>query len=331
VEEPAVTAITAEHERPRSLPDPPPLPPPEPEPEPVVRRPDRVGPVPVPGRLLALLTSCVVVLTVALAYPWDNHLSKGRSFFTPYFGADGALPNWKGGFFMALSPLVVVALTALATATVWRGQRIPMAAGALVATGVAASAKELGVLARTLNTNEGRVDSPVFFALAVGAAFALVLVGLQLAQLGNVHLGRGEACGRSGRESMLLAASGCLILLACLVPYNGEAGNTVLNYEGSLALDPLVAGLALLGAAACLRYLPRMLAAGMLVAIGLESFALWTRYIGVPAVLDSSTGSVGVGGFIGLAGAALAIGVGIRIAVVRREPVPEALPSLTPS
>ena len=51
------------------------------------------------------------------------------------------------------------------------------------------------------------------------------------------------------------------------------------------------------------------------------------RYIGVPAVLDSSSGSVGVGGFIGLAGAALALGVGVRVAVARTEPVPEAVPA----
>jgi hypothetical protein len=60
-----------------------------------------------------------------------------------------------------------------------------------------------------------------------------------------------------------------------------------------------------------------LLAAGILIALGLESAGLWTRYIGVPAVLASDTGTVGAGGFVGLAGAVLVLGVGVRLAALR--------------
>jgi hypothetical protein len=321
VDEPEVTILTADHELPALEPE-------------VVRAAEPVEPDRAPvmhprlaRRLVAGLAACIAVLTVAIAYPWDNHMQLGRSFVTPYFGAGGSLPNARGGFFAALSPIAIVALTALGVALVARGRRLPLAAGLIVACGVAGSAKYLGVLARTFDNNESRLDSPVFFGLAVVASFALVLAGIQIAQVACVHLGRGEAIGWTGLERGLVALSGLLVLVACVVPYNSATGNTVVGYERSLALDPLAVGLALLVAAACLRYLPRVFAAGILIVLGAESLTLWLRYIGVPAMLDSSTGAVGLGGFIGLTGAVLALGVGIRVAATRAEPAPDAVPS----
>lgn len=75
-----------------------------------------------------------------------------------------------------------------------------------------------------------------------------------------------------------------------------------------------------------LPYLPRTLAAGVTLALGLESATLWLRYIGVPIVQSDAVSSPALGGFPSLAGAVMALGVGLRLARVPAQRLP--IPSL---
>jgi hypothetical protein len=293
---------------------------PEPVPSPVVReRPADVPPVRLPGRLVALLAGAILVLALGIVVPWD---SEGRSLVTPHFGP---LKDSTGGFFTALSPLVIVLVATVATVMAARGRQLQLAAGLLIACGVAASAKYLGVLARALNPSYEQDAEPVSvvaFCLVVVSSLALILIGIQLAQLAGTRLGRDATRGRA--MSLMLGAGAVLMLIGCLVPFN-TGGTTlpsraVVPDEGPFSFDAVVVGLALLGVALCLRYLPRWLAAGIVLALGIESAALWLRYIGVPVAQSSDVGGFAIGGLLGLAGAALALAVGVWLVRGGAEP-----------
>lgn len=156
---------------------------------------------------------------------------------------------------------MVVAATVLAAR-----RRLQLAAGLLIASGVAGSAKYLGLLGRVITAKGDpvRLDSVLVFCLVPAAAFALIPIGMRLAQLAGIRLG-----GESGPERFPLAASGFLVLAGCLVPFNRggtkpeQFERAILPNEGTQALDPLVVGLALLGLALIMRYLPRALAGGL--------------------------------------------------------------------
>jgi hypothetical protein len=115
----------------------------------------------------------------------------------------------------------------------------------------------------------------------------------------------------------MLGAAGFLTLAGCLVPFNTGGtdlpSRAVVPDEGAFSFDAVVGGLALLGLALCVQYLPRWLAAGMVLALALESAALWIRYLGVPVAQSSDVGGFALGGLLGLMGAALALVVGFRL------------------
>jgi hypothetical protein len=51
----------------------------------------------------------------------------------------------------------------------------------------------------------------------------------------------------------------------------------------------------------------------MVLALALESAALWIRYLGVPVAQSSDVGGLALGGLLGLTGAVLALVVGFRL------------------
>jgi CHAT domain-containing protein len=284
-----------------------------------------------PVGLVAALAGSLVVLGVAVFYPWDDHRG-GRSFLHPYFGQ---LPNSKGGLFTALSPIAVLLVVAVASVLAWRGRHLLLAAGLLLGCGFAVSGKFLGVAAHVADTKpaeDGRADSVAFFALAMVAGLVVAVVGIQLAQHAGLRFGR-DVASVGTTTSALLGLSGFLVIVGSLVAFNrgGDSGvhRSVLPNEGPLALDALVVGFALLVAALAVRYLPRELAGGIVIGLGVESAALWARYIGVPAVQSDAVGSVGLGGVIGLAGAGLALVVGVRLVAGAWQSEPRLTPSLT--
>jgi hypothetical protein len=289
--------------------------------------PPRRVPEPVPARLLVLLAACTALLAVGLVYPWDDHRG-GRSWLHPFFGT---LPNAKGGALTALSP---AALVLVAAAGLWLAsrRRLGLAAGLLVGCGLAGAAKYLGLIGRIFSSgNDGkaiRADSVVVFALVALAAFALIPAGVRVAQLAHAQL------SHHGRTNVGLFVSGLLVLGGCLLPFNGGGDEpdrfkrAILPDESAQAIEPLVLGIALIALAFIVPYLPRALAAGMLVALGFEGLALWIRYLGIPLVEDRAVASLGVGGFLGAAGAAVALVIGARLALAPAEE-PVGAPAFT--
>jgi hypothetical protein len=288
--------------------------------------PTEVVPARLRGRVRVTLSACTLLLALGVVYPWDHHRG-GRSWLQPFFGP---LSNTKGGFFTSLSPIAVVIVAAIGTALAARGRRLQLAAGLLVACGLAASAKYLGVLGRVIESSPVRVDSVPVFSLVLAASSTLIVVGIQIAQLTGTRLGREG--GKQRVMAALLGASAFLILVGCLVPFNGGGpaapGNrSIVPDEGPQLLDPLVVGLALLAVSLCLRYLPRRLAAGVALALSVESLALWVRYIGVPIVESDTIASLRYGAILGLAGAALTLTVGLRLLLTAPERAPAQAPT----
>jgi hypothetical protein len=278
---------------------------------------------PVPRRVLATLGVCTLILAVGVVYPWDHYYRGPHSWLRPFFGQ---LPNSQGGAVTVLSPIVVAIIAATATLLIATGRRLQLAAGLLIACGLAASAKYFGLLARVIGTKPTRIDSAIVFSFVLAAAFTMIVFGTHFAQLAGVRLGRED--GKWPVITAALGSSSFLILAGCLVPFNGggssQPSRSVVPQEGSQLLDALVVGLALLAIAICLRFLPRMLTAGIVLALGLESIALWVRYLSIPLMESSRVASVGVGGFLGIAGAAVAVAVGIWLLRTPQNRVREA-------
>jgi CHAT domain-containing protein len=295
--------------------DPPDLPPPIETPQPAT----------VPTRLFLLLSAGTALLALGLLYPWDNHRG-GRSYLHPYFGR---LSNVEGGAFTALSPLALL-VTAAAACWLARRSRLHLAAGLLLGCGLAASGKYLGLLARIVVPAKGaepvRVDSAIVFAFVLVGAFALVPAGVRLAQLAHTQLVR-----RDGRLNVALAVGAVLVVVGCLLPFNGGGDDpahyrrAILPDEGSQAIEPLVLGIALGALVLVLRYLPPELAAGCLLALGIDVVTLWIRYAGVPIVEDQSVASAAAGGFVGIAGGVIAVVIGLRLLrTAARQPITAA-------
>ena len=83
--------------------------------------------------------------------------------------------------------------------------------------------------------------------------------------------------------------------------------------EDWLAIDPVVIPLVALAVLVLLTSGRRLLAAGLLIALGIESATLWLRYLGVPIIAPDYAGSFGVGAAAGLAGGLLILAAGLLV------------------
>jgi hypothetical protein len=83
--------------------------------------------------------------------------------------------------------------------------------------------------------------------------------------------------------------------------------------EDWLAIDAIVIPLAALGALVLLTLGRRLLAAGVLIALGIAGATLWLRYLGVPIIAPDTAGSFGVGAAAGLAGGLLILAAGLLV------------------
>ena len=260
------------------------------------------------------VTICAIagalLLGVGVFARWDTHKG-GRSWFDLQFGDAGAE---HAAVFTALSPLVLVLGAFAALTLALRPRTRDLGAGLLIGFGIAGTAKYVGVLRGTFgNGDEHRSDAPPVFAAVIVGALLLVAAGVLLAR-------RGASAGSAAPLGIVLAlvfAAAVLIVIGSVIPFNGGGAEgtarSVVPGQGWGALDPLVVAAAALVTVVLLTSGRRLLAAGLLIAFGLESAALWLRYLGVPLIEYDSVASFGAGGLAGLAGGLLLLTAGVLV------------------
>jgi hypothetical protein len=209
-------------------------------------------------------------------------------------------------------------LAALALA--FRLRTRELGAGLLIGIGVAGAVKYLGLLGLALTisdsaTNGPRGDSPVAFTGVVAGAVLLVVAGVRVALLRTRSTEPAAPLGIL--VPALLVGAAVLTMIGVAVPFNEANDKTVVPKEGWLAVDPVVIPLVALGVLIVLTLGRRLLAAGLLIALGTASATLWLRFLGVPIIAPDNAGSFGVGGLAGLAGGVLILAAGL--VVWRRE------------
>jgi hypothetical protein len=273
--------------------------------------PELVPPLPnerIPTLVWSIGAGAAALFAVGLLYPWDKSGQDGKvhSWADRQFSDTG----WITDVLTALSPLMLAVgtLAALALAYRFRARRVFLA-GLLIGLGIAGIGKYGGLVLRMtrFNESERRLDSLIVFLIVVAGACTLVAIGTRMVL--HAPADRLESTLRRRLADSLAIAGVVLVVLGCRLDFNGAAGRAVVLDEGWLALDPLVAALAGLGALLIARH-NRWVGGGVLLAVGVVSIALWTRYIGVPIDQGSGKGSWGYGGFVGLAGSLLFVAAG---------------------
>ncbi len=269
-------------------------------------------PIPMLWTTIALAVGGLFI--VGLLYPWDRD---GRSWVDRQFHVSA---GGTGDVLSALSPLVLIFGTLAAVLLAHRSARWrPFAAGLLIGFGVAGAAKYGGLLLNQLSKGDSRTGQIVVLALVAAAACALVVVGSKVAGLSADR----HVSGRTRLVAGVLAVVGAvLVVVGCAVDYNGANSKSILADDGWFALDPLAGALVGLGTVFVGRGSGRI-GAGILVAAGAVSLALWPRFFGVPIALRDDLGSPGLGGFIGLAGSLLLVAAGVVLAWRGRTRSPE--------
>jgi CHAT domain len=281
-------------------------------------------PPPVPSRISVLAFVGGLLFLVGVVFPWDykhlvDHRWDGQSWIDLHFG--GLLYPPHTGVVTALSALVVAAgaLAALLLAQLPRTRTL--AAGLLIGFGGLGIAKYLGVLGHAIRyedtTHGARPESVVVFTAVLAGACLVLVAGILLAR----EAGRTLTALRSrssGPAAAILAFGAVLIAAGIVVPFNGGGGNVpvrsvIPDVEAWLWLDPLAVVLAALLLVVLLRRQPAPLAAGILIALGIESVALWLRYLLLPILVRYGQGSFAWGGVLGLLGAALVLGSGVYV------------------
>ena len=259
----------------------------------------------------ALSLMGAVLLAIGIFFPWD-FFRGGRSWLDLKFGVDGIEHS---GLFTAFSPVALVLGTLAALALAFRPRTRELGAGLLIGFGVAGAVKYFGLWGRVVDDNATRGSSAVVFAGVVAGAALLIAAGIWLALL-NAPSGD-PAAPLGNLVPALLVAAAVLVVLGSVIPFNGEIDRRVVPDEGWLAIDPIVIPLAALAALVLLRSGRRLLAAGLLIALGIESATLWLRYLGVPIIAPDSGGSFGLGAAAGLAAGVVILVAGL--VVWRRE------------
>jgi CHAT domain len=303
---------------PETTPVVPPPPPPAVEPEPAPATP---APVPLraepPPAATAAMTHRVLVgaavlsivgavlLAIGVRFPWDF---RGRSWLDLKFGADGIEGS---GFFTGFAPVTLVLGTLAALALAFRPRTRDLGAGLLIGFGVAGAVKYLGLLGLVLTDSATRGSSAVAFTGVVAGAVLLVVAGVRLALVNPRSVEPAAPLGIL--VPALLVAAAVLTTIGVVVPFNGKLDRQVVPDEDWLAVDPVVIPLVALAVLVLLTSGRRLLAAGLLIALGIASATLWLRYLGVPIIAPENAGSFGMGAAAGLAGGLLILAAGLLV------------------
>jgi hypothetical protein len=246
-----------------------------------------------------------VLLAIGVRFPWDF---RGRSWIDLKFGTDGIEHS---GLFTGFAPVALVLGTLAALALAFRPRTRELGAGLLIGFGVAGAVKYLGLLGLVLTDNATRGSSAVVFTGVVAGAVLLVVAGVRLALINPTPVEPAAPLGIL--VPALLVAAAVLTTIGVVVPFNGVRDRVVVPDEDWLAVDPVVIPLVALGVLVLLTSGRRLLAAGLLIALGIASATLWLRYLGVPIIAPEGAGSFGVGAVAGLAGGLLILAAGLLV------------------
>jgi hypothetical protein len=255
------------------------------------------------------------LLTLGIFMRWDQ----GHSFIQNDFG--GNAPN--GGAITGLAPIGVV-LAALLGALVVRLQPArAVGAGILVAAGFSGVVKYLRVLFAGHDSSSGAKLG--ILAALIGGILVLVAGVLALRAVAQVE------SAPHATAAILGIAGAVVMVVGIAVPFNG-GGATVDEQKVTRSFDEsfevVMPAIAIALAAALLlgRWRHAELSAALLT-LGVLAGLVWLRFLVIPLMLDSSVGSFGAGGLIGLVGAGLVVAAGV-IGLQRSQPQPSSVAAM---
>jgi TIR domain len=261
--------------------------------------------------VLPLALAGAGLLTVGIFMRWDQ----GHSFIQNDFG--GNAPN--GGAITGLAPIGVVVAALLGALTARTQTARAVGAGILLAAGFSGMVKYLRVLFAGHDSSTGAKLG--ILAALIGGALVLVAGILAL---------RGTTPVESARHPTpaLLGIAGAVVMAAAIgVPFNGggpavDEQKVTRSFDESFEVVMPAIAIALVAALLLGRWRHAELSAALLT-LGVLAGLVWLRFLVIPLMLDSSVGSFGAGGLIGLVGAGLVVAAGI-IGLQRSQAQPQS-------
>jgi hypothetical protein len=263
--------------------------------------------------------------------------SNGVRFLHPEFGGaknfhDSTLLWRLAGVFTTLPTVGIAATAIVALIVAQRNARNRAAcAGAILLCGLQGAALYAGVRDAPGGDRPG-------FAVALLGGLLLGAVAIPIvSRLVRGALGPSDPLGElSVRAPAVLGAA--VMVIGMMVNFNNGGPPENPMHVGS-ALDGnhperwdllvIAAVAAAIGLLAPILRAPRPLLGGALVACGIGAVCIWPRFIAIPLIENRAIASPGVGGFIGIAGAALILFSGYTaVRAAQRQERPAATPEL---
>ena len=260
----------------------------------------------------------------------------GDTFLHPQFGGarffhDSDLLWRAAGFFTTLPTLGIAATAIVALRVAQRNTHKRAAcAGAILLCGVQAVVLYAGVLAWRGGNSAG-------FGVAVIGGLLLVAVMLPIVfrLFGAASEPSDPPLELSVRATAVVGAA--VMVIGMMVDFNNGGPAPEHRFAGAvfdanhperwdlLAIAVVAAGIGLL--APILR-VPQLLG-GALVACGVGAVCMWPRFIAIPLMENRTIASPGIGGYVGMAGAAVILFSGyIAVRALRRQEHPAVTPEL---
>jgi len=240
-----------------------------------------------------------VLLAVGLFVRWHGKDAvQSHSFVQNDFG--GHLQH--GGAFTSLAPIGIVVAAALGALLARKPSMRAVGAGVLIGAGVAGAVKYL----RVFSAADSPTRSATIGLLAAIAGGVLVFAAGLIASRAT-HRIESPPCAAG---AMAAIAGAVVMVIATVIPYNGGGDEEARKVARSLneAFDPVATSLAIaIIALLLLRPWRHAELSAALLTLGCLDALLWVRYLAVPVLEDSSVGSFGPGGVVGLLGAGLVL------------------------
>jgi hypothetical protein len=250
--------------------------------------------------MLPLALGGAALLTVGLFVRWHGPKSDGKhSFLQNDFGSHLE----HGGAITSLAPAAIVVAAVLGALLARRATTRALGVGLLLGAGITGAAKYIYVLLAWSDPSTGA--SVGVLAALLGSVLVLMAALIAARSTPKVE---SAPCTRGA----ITAITGAVVMVvATTIPFNGggsDQGTQKVVRSFQEAFDPVLACIAIVVIAALLLRPWRHVELGAaLVTLGCIDALLWLRYLAVPVLEDSSVGSFGPGGLVGLLGAGLVV------------------------